>query len=473
MNFSWKVFFCTVILIAATFSAGCYMLVSSVFDTGLERETTLCLEENQMLRFSYETSVASVPLGAGKLSDSIIQTIGESLESGSLSGNRIIRISDENYNSLYKSKNMNFDNSILEQIEKDERVYKIFTDNNMYFIQSACIVNQGGRKVYIDSVRNITRLFEERTNHYNFYRYLTICILFISSTLMCFVSLWLTRPIKILSATTRRIAGGEYEHRAKITSKDEIGQLAIDFNSMADTLQAKIAALEETARQKEDFTSSFAHELKTPLTSIIGYADMLRSRAMTPDKQFIAANYIFNEGRRLEALSLKLMDLFVLKKQKFIMKSINPKELIQNIAGVMKPLMTERKMTLNAFGDNATINGEPDLLKTLLINLIDNARKASPDGATIELLGKNEENSTYTFYVIDSGQGIPPEEITKITEAFYMVDKSRSRAQNGAGLGLAICDEIAKIHNTVIEFESIPNKGTTVKIRIGGNINEI
>ncbi|NCC69759.1 MAG: ATP-binding protein, partial [Clostridia bacterium] len=107
-------------------------------------------------------------------------------------------------------------------------------------------------------------------------------------------------------------------------------------------------------------------------------------------------------------------------------------------------------MTLDIRWEKGEIEIEPDLFKTLLMNLVDNARKASKKGQSIELFGKNEEGG-YAFYIRDYGTGMKPEELSKITEPFYMVDKSRSRAQNGAGLGLALCKSMAELMNGILE----------------------
>ena len=105
------------------------------------------------------------------------------------------------------------------------------------------------------------------------------------------------------------------------------------------------------------------------------------------------------------------------------------------------------------------------MLKSVLINLVDNACKASDDGGSVEILGKRTEEG-YLIAVKDYGMGIPPEECNKITEAFYMVDKSRSRSKNGAGLGLALCVEILKLHDSKLQIESELGKGSCLQFVI-------
>ena len=232
-------------------------------------------------------------------------------------------------------------------------------------------------------------------------------------------------------------------------------------------LERSIENLQDVANRREEFIASFAHELKTPLTAIIGYADMLRSKEMAPKSRFTAAGYIFSEGKRLEALSLKLMDIIVAGKQGFETRRFEVGYFIRSIAAVTVPSLSNDGMTLDMRWEPGEISVEPDLFKTLMINLVDNARKASRRNDTIELFGKAEEGG-YALYVRDHGSGMAKEELQKITEPFYMIDKSRSRAQNGAGLGLALCQRIAELHGTKLEYDSELGKGTTVRIFLKG-----
>ena len=234
-------------------------------------------------------------------------------------------------------------------------------------------------------------------------------------------------------------------------------------------LERSIENLENVAARREEFIGSFAHELKTPLTAIIGYADMLRSKEMAPKSRFTAAGYIFSEGKRLEALSLKLMDIIVAGKQDFDPKKFEVGYFIRSIAAVTVPSLSNEGMTLDMRWEPGEIEVEPDLFKTLMINLVDNARKASHKGDVIELFGKVEDGG-YALYVRDHGRGIPKDELSKITEPFYMIDKSRSRAQNGAGLGLALGARIAELHGTKLEYESEVGSGTTVRILLKGGV---
>ena len=186
-------------------------------------------------------------------------------------------------------------------------------------------------------------------------------------------------------------------------------------------LEKNLADLVNVAARREEFIGSFAHELKTPLTAIIGYADMLRSKDMTPKTRFTAAGYIFSEGKRLEALSLKLMDIIVAGTQELELRRFEVGYFIRAIAAVTVPSLSSEGITLDIRWEPGYLMVEPDLFKTLLINLIDNPRKASKRNSVIELYGKPEDGG-YAIYVQDHGRGIPREELSRITEPFYMVD---------------------------------------------------
>lgn len=201
---------------------------------------------------------------------------------------------------------------------------------------------------------------------------------------------------------------------------------------------------------------AFAHELKTPLTTIIGYADLLRSKKLDTEKHLMAANYIYTEGRRLEAMSLRLLEIIVAGKKEAKLSFI-PAELIFDY---LTELYADRTDLTCIFQyEKGNVLAELNLLKTVLINLIDNAAKASEPDSAIEIKGFQTKNG-YRFCVKDHGIGIPEDELHKIAKAFYMVDKSRSRQNNGAGLGLALCTQILSIHGSSLLIESEPGKGS-------------
>ena len=187
---------------------------------------------------------------------------------------------------------------------------------------------------------------------------------------------------------------------------------------------------------------------------------------MTEEERMDAANYIFKEGKRLEALSFKLLELMVLRHQELVKRRVSTEWLAEEIRGILEPALEKQEIRLWVSVENRQVELEPDLMKTVLMNLLDNGRKAmeGSDAAKRLFLIGRPEKAGYAFYVHDTGKGIPAEELSRITEAFYMVDKSRARRQGGAGLGLSICAEIIKRHGGRLDFQSEEGKGTLVRV---------
>ena len=210
--------------------------------------------------------------------------------------------------------------------------------------------------------------------------------------------------------------------------------------------------------------ANFAHELKTPLTSIIGFANRIYQKDLSREEQKQAAWYIWNEGMRLEALSHKLMDLTVLNHKDFELQEMQADILLKELAKEEIEILKEKNVRLSCEAKAAYIDVEYDLFQSLLLNLIDNSIKAGADN--LQLRGYVDGENFYVIQLEDNGSGIPENEIKRIKEAFYMVDKSRSRKLHGAGIGLSLAEKIAEIHGSSLSFESDGKSGTKVSIRL-------
>ena len=137
----------------------------------------------------------------------------------------------------------------------------------------------------------------------------------------------------------------------------------------------------------------------------------------------------------------------------------------------MEPSLAQAGIHLTVCAAAAQIPIEPDLMETVVLNLLDNARKAVDEGGRITLEGTAEADGGYCIQVTDNGKGIPAGELARITEPFYMVDKSRARSQGGAGLGLALCQRIVLLHGGSMEFQSTEGQGTQVTVRLKGEVS--
>lgn len=267
----------------------------------------------------------------------------------------------------------------------------------------------------------------------------------------------MTRPLRTLTTASAEIADGDYARRTGLHTGDEIETLSSSFDKMADAVQEKITALQADVRQREDFMGAFAHELKTPMTSIIGYADMLRTIQASPAEQYEAVGAIYHEGRRLEALSGKLLALLGLGEETITLQPTALAALWPRLQAACPGV------PLQLPACDAAVQADADLLLDLLCNLVGNAVKASEPGQPVEVRAA-DNGDTVTLTVADHGCGIPQSEISRVTEPFYMVDKSRARKQGGSGLGLALCKRIAEVHGSDLHIESTPGEGTRVSV---------
>lgn len=468
MKFAWKVALAALCILLLSTGVGSYLLISLSFQSALEREIAVAQEEMQMLRISYEAVCAARGITLENLS-SRRRSLARTLEEAPYFSDRQFLVATQEGRTVYSTLYFDGDTELLELIDQQSSGYVLRLDGatGQHLLHCAGPVVLPDGILYMETVRDISRLFNDREIQYQVYRWIVLLVVGVSGLVMFALAYWLTTPIRSLGRVANQLAQGDYTPRAKVMGSDEIGELAENFNQMADAIEKNIQELEEAARRQEDFTASFVHELKTPLTSIIGYADMLRSRDLREDMRFKAASYIFSEGKRLENLSLALMSLLVVGRGAADAKPVNMKMLCQEALRISQPAMRKKGIDLTGTADEGMIRGDAALLQMLLQNLLDNARKASEDGGQVTLTGRSGPEG-YTVIVTDHGRGIPAGELQKITEPFYMVDKSRSRAEGGAGLGLALCKEIVELHRGRLRFESTEGMGTTVTAELGG-----
>lgn len=314
---------------------------------------------------------------------------------------------------------------------------------------------QGG--LQLATAYDLTDLYRGRDAALRRFLLLEAAVLAAGATVTAVFARRMTRPLRTLTTASAEIADGDYARRTGLHTGDEIETLSSSFDKMADAVQEKITALQADVRQREDFMGAFAHELKTPMTSIIGYADMLRTIQSSPAEQYEAAGAIYHEGRRLEALSGKLLALLGLGEETITLQPTALAALWPRLQAACPGV------PLQLPACDAAVQADADLLLDLLCNLVGNAVKASEPGQPVEVRAA-DNGDTVTLTVADHGCGIPQSEISRVTEPFYMVDKSRARKQGGSGLGLALCKRIAEVHGSDLHIESTPGEGTRVSV---------
>jgi two-component system phosphate regulon sensor histidine kinase PhoR len=224
---------------------------------------------------------------------------------------------------------------------------------------------------------------------------------------------------------------------------------------------------ERTDREalRREFSANVSHELKTPLTSISGYAELMKEGMLPPEKTKDAAATIYRESQRLIALIGDIINLSQLDEAegRFEQEQVDLYQLAGDVLDDLHMVADERHVTLNLSGSSQSVIGVPHVLREMLYNLCDNAIKYNRDGGSVTVHVTQLQRHVHVT-VKDTGIGIPTDEQQRIFERFYRVDKSRSRAMGGTGLGLSIVKHGAQLHHANIDLHSEPGKGTTITI---------
>lgn len=323
-------------------------------------------------------------------------------------------------------------------------------DKHEYCILGESIFLPTQTEYYLSIVRDIADDFASL-------RILTgICVLvsavciFLTLILLFLLLRWFLNPIHELQKGAAHIAEKNYENRIPVKSRDEIGELTNSFNQMAEAVEQHVISIRKVSEEQKMMLAALAHEMRTPVTAITGYSHILRYGKLSSEQTEEAIVFIDEESRRLERLSTKLTQLISME-QKIALHLIRTENLFFSLEKILVPIAENNQLELHLIEDQSVIMGDEDLLICLISNLFDNARKA--EASCIYILLEDG-----ILRIIDDGKGIAKEELDKIMQPFYKIDRSRNR--EGFGLGLALCHRIARIHGSDVEISSAPGEGS-------------
>lgn len=462
MSYRLKLTVTIALLIAVSFGIGGTVMITTSFHATLKQETQSALSsfetvQNMLCLLSAlgdETDFAG-------LSNALTQ-----MEAQGLGSWQALTLSNGK-SQLFRSGSPELLDYGLPVPAGDQCSYLPVADSQGHGLLVLSILSAGDQELELLARFDVSHVYELRQTQQRQYVVVYLVVVFFGIAAAVVLSFALTRRLHRLTATVRKISGGDLSRRSHITSSDEFGQLSRDFDAMADKLQENINRLESDMQRQERFMGAFAHELKTPMTSIIGFADLLRQGNLDENTRMMAADYIYSEAHRLERLSFKLLDLLLLKKDGISLRGVWLGTYLEEIERALAPGLKQKNIRLVCKAEQKRVWLEPDLVKSLLYNLVDNASKAMDEGGIIALRAIDIPGGC-RIQVADNGRGMEQAELSKITEAFYRVDKARARSQGGAGLGLPLCKQIAELHGGSIQFASEPGKGTRVTVTLYG-----
>lgn len=362
--------------------------------------------------------------------------------------------------------NMVLDNyEISQAFNMQETIGYYRTDK--YILQVAVpIIKKVGHERKAEGVvfisKNVDEAFDTIQSFRNQLTILSAFAAILAVVVTIIVSGHITKPITLLSKTARKIGKGQFGEEVRIKSKDEIGRLAQDFNSMSKELY-------EIDKGRTQFIGDVSHELKSPLASIKALIDSL---LYGEDNIEVYKEYLRDIDSEIDRLSDLVKSLLSLTKieEKGIKKTDTPlEEIVQDAMKILKPLSDKYDVTVSLDMDGQPrVMCDREYIRMALINLIDNALKYRDVNKTdrkVELIGMNRR-SGYELKIVDNGIGIKEEEIDSIFKKFYRSDLSRSRDTGGAGIGLSIVSRIMEVHGWKIIVDSKVGEGTTISIFI-------
>ncbi|MBI3974967.1 MAG: HAMP domain-containing protein [Armatimonadetes bacterium] len=281
------------------------------------------------------------------------------------------------------------------------------------------------------------------------------------------ISIFVTRrivaPIQAMTRASARIAGGGYGERVPVSSEDELGQLATQFNRMA-------GALAQTEQIRRDLIADVAHELRTPLASLAGYMEGLLDGVIPAEAETFYR--LHREAARLQRLVDDLQELSRTEAGQVPLQAVplQVRDLVETTAVRFRPQFADKDVALvvDVAPYIPEIMADADRLGQVLTNLIGNALQYTPPGGHVDVRVRLRDGAV-KISVSDTGVGIAPEHLARIFERFYRVDRSRARASGGSGIGLTIARHLIEAHGGSIRAESAgPGKGSTFTITLPG-----
>ena len=466
-----KIYLFSLMLLIFTLNIAGFILIQKLHNDLLEKEVDKCLSEQKFassqLRINslymqkiYSDTASDINILIGTLMDeynsSTNREAGQQGDIEILDGGDKILFSDMKFP-------VSNEKEELENLSEGTINYIIRTVDGKQYLYVSSLVNVYNSPIKIHYAKDISNIYIEKMNQYTLFMKLDILICSLFAVFMFFISRLITKPINTLIASTQKISLGQYSERVKIKSKDEFNVLSNNFNLMAQTIEDKINELEISNIEKETFINNLTHELKTPLTSIIGYANLIRTSKYNEELFFESADYIYKEGKRLEQMAFKMMDLVYAKTQEIKLTPEKIMTIIDEAKSSLFVKLKDKNIDLIIEGEDCILDVDRELIKMALCNLVENAMKASDNNSKIYLKVCTLHDKT-SISILDSGCGMAKEHLDKIWQPFYVVDKARCRKNNGAGIGLSICKKIAEVHNADIKINSKLGSGTEVTL---------
>jgi len=451
-----KVYLFTMILFVVLLNVGMYVVFELTYQKDIGVEQKQAEAEYNMLTDMVVRSLNSL-YNQGDVTDAKLQRVMEKYEN---------YYDDTLCLTLWKGENCvypeNADNlRDWNNVSGRNEIIITGTDLKKIIVQGK--IYEGEETLYLRYEKELTELNEVWDKLQTNYLVISLSFSFLLAISLFIILRRTMKPITQLTKVVDDMAEGNWESKAPEAGKDEVATLGRHFNRMADKIQDNIQQIRQEADAKQEFVDNFAHELKSPLTSIYGFAEYVQKANIPEDEKIQCMSYIMDESKRLLQLSYTLLDMAKIRNEAIHIEEVKLCDVEEQIQKRMETLCAERGVTLVCNRSADTMFANEVLLFSLLCNLIQNAVYACKSG-DIVTWGVEEEGANIRIYVEDNGCGMTKEQVKRVKEPFYRVDKARSREAGRTGLGLAICSQIVEYHNARMDIQSEPDKGTIITV---------
>ena len=435
MNFGSKMFLISFLMIIIVVNGIGIILINNSFEANIKQE----IEKNI-------SSMNAIANASYYYSGELIYIINSYQKSGL--NIKIYRDDDILYNDFKE----NIDELELSLIHHNNELVNVYIkDEKMY-------LSMGKENYQIIVSHTLENVYHNRDNQIKYFIKISLLTSLGASLILSLLVYLTTKKLKKLRKVTEEIEKGALDVEIPNLGTDEIGSYAISFRNMKTAIQNNIKEIEQISENRKLFIGNLTHELRTPLTSIIGYSSLIKNgkiKNMERIKEY--SERIYQEGKYIEDMRDKLMELILLDNKKIEKEKTNLsnilKEYIKELKEIYPRVVFKINLEANIYKDiNQT------LFKSLIFNLIKNGIEASKE-PVIEIILTPDN-----ILIKDNGIGIKKEEIEKIKEPFYTLKTDRNRATSGLGLGLTLCIKITLVHNWKLDITS--SMGTTVKIEM-------
>lgn len=458
-----KVYLITLVLSVVLVNCGIYLVFQMTYKKDITVEQSRAQSAFQMMESSLIRNMTVLD-EQDRLGKAQLEVLLETYEKYYKAQNVKLKLWDSNETCIYPE---NGGERQANQFKNNKEFMTISTKNK---VKTICITKEitvfpdSYYLSYEEPLTELGRTWEELQKRYLF---MSVSVSVFLAAILFLVLKRLMKPIDDLSRAVEATKEGEdyVPSHVVVKGNDDIARLGESFNEMADIIAENITRIQEEAGKKQQFIDNFAHELKSPLTSIYGFAEYVGKANISDAEKEECMSFIMEESNRMLQLSYTLLDMAKLREQDLSMESIKTEKLCSKVQYQLQEKLKNKQIDFYFVTHADEIYGNELLLQSLIGNLIGNAIYACREGGKI-ILEIDRKDKGYRIMVRDDGCGMTQEQMKHIVEPFYRVDKARSRENGGTGLGLSLCKQIVLAHQGELEFQSELGEGTTAIVSI-------